>query len=186
MNDSHGPTPGRGLTLCCATGILCLLLAACTLTPRQKYEQRLADTGAPALHAVRSDHLSDLMKALNNLTFEQMRLPQEMDGTVARRQHVREVSRVATTLADDAALLRDMLDGTKIPEQDRPAFDGFAQKLRTDALAMKAAAEQDDLSAMNTQLHQMIATCNACHSAFRALPPLDRMRRESSVFSDQL
>lgn len=175
MNASHNHSTGR-LARRLAVGSLCLLLVACTLTPRQKYEQRLADTGAPALHAVHSDRLSRLMKELNNLTFEQMRLPQEMDGTVARRQRVREVSRIATTLAEDAALLRGMLDGGNVHEQDRPAFDGFARKLRTEALALRTAAEGDDLGEMNAQLREMIGTCNACHSAFRDLPPLDTER----------
>jgi cytochrome c556 len=176
MNDSHNQTKGRGLALRLLPVGICLLLAACTLSPRQKYEQRLADTGAPALHAVRSDRLSDVMRELNSLTSEQMRLPQEMDGTAARQQQAGEVAKVATKLAGDAALLGDMLDGTKIPEQDRPAFMGFAQKLRTEALALKTAAEDDDLHAMNTQLDAVITTCNACHSAFRGLPPVDVQR----------
>jgi len=176
MNDSRNRTKRRSLTSRLLPLGICLLLAGCTLSPRQKYEQRLADTGAPALHAVHGDRLNDVMKELNSLTSEQMRLPQEMDGTAARQQQAREVSRVATKLAADAALLGNMLDETKISEQDRPAFMGFAQKLRTEALALKTAAENDDLNAMNTRLNAVITTCNACHSAFRSLPPLDLKR----------
>lgn len=147
-----------------------LIVAACYPTPRQRYQRRLVDTGDPALHAVHSDRLREIMVELNDLAFD--RLPQEMDPTAARDRRIREVSALAATLADDAGLLEGMLDADSHPEKDRRVFDSFAQKLGSQAKALMVAAEANDLGAMDDNLGELVATCNACHSTFRQLPQL--------------
>ena len=99
----------------CASMILAV--TSCSQTPRQRYQQRLAETGEPALHAVYSERLVEVMGDLNRITLE--RLPQ-----------VDHVVRHAEPIADRARVVR-RLDGAS--RRDRP--QRWCRRLRDPGLA---------------------------------------------------
>lgn len=148
--------------------LVCMCVVACHPTPSQKYQRRLANTGAPALHAVHKDRLREIMADMNQLTFD--RLPQEMDPTIERDRRIREISAIAGALAKDAELIPDILNDVRITQEDKIVFTAFASKLRNEALELKSIAERGDLQTIAVRLDMMVATCNACHTSFRILP----------------
>ncbi|HKQ49040.1 MAG TPA: cytochrome c [Phycisphaerae bacterium] len=133
---------------------------------------QILDTGRPALHAVHTDRLKAMMAGIHRLAVEQ--LPQEMDVSALRERKAREVSEIATRLAQDAQAIPDALRDVRINPEDRRVFEAYAEKLHGQATELADIARRHEGAALQAKYDEIISTCNACHSSFRILPLLTR------------
>jgi len=150
-------------------GALAAAVGACQQTARQRYERQMFDTGAPALHAVRSHRLRQAMEELDHLAVD--RMPQELD---VQERRSREVARLAASLADAADKIPSAASEYGLSEEEQRIFSNLTEKLRYDAHELQSAAERNQPpEQLDNILERLVATCNACHSAFRNLPPVN-------------
>ncbi len=145
-----------------------LQVAACAPPAQPTVEQRLANTGAPALHAVFGEELQKDMLELNRLHSSQMRA--ELYTGDKFRPDMDKVAAAADSMAKAAARIPEALQGVQIDEQDRRVFLSLADKLRREAVQLKQNAAGRDYSAAAATMERITATCNACHVSFRSLP----------------
>lgn len=145
------------------------LQVCCAPTPRQRYERQMLNTGEPALHAVHSERLEEVMEDLSGLTLD--RLPQEMDVSSERERHMDEIAVIARSLAETSAGITDAAPDYELAAAEREVFDKLTAKLHSQAVLLEHHAEAKDLPSVRGALDQITATCNACHSAFRQVPP---------------
>jgi hypothetical protein len=149
-----------------AAGVLCL--ASCESTSHGPHEEVLPNTGKPALHAVYGDELKLAMRHLQRRYMSQMRA--ELYSGDRFRPDMDRVAADAESLAESASRLPDALKGVHISDADRRVFIGLAEKLRDEALDLKRQANERHFSNAEATLGRITATCNACHTTFRALP----------------
>lgn len=175
LGEGDGSLWRRGAAICVVmTGAAATPMAfvGCGREPPPSYEQRLADTRKPALHAVRKERLRELMADMNRLAME--RLPQEMDVSSQRARDARELAAVAEALADDAKAIPAVLADVRMSEEDRRVFISYADKLADEAVDLARLARAASLRNAQAKMDEMVTTCNACHSAFRILPRVER------------
>lgn len=129
-------------------------------------EGRLARTGEPAMHAVQSEKLRELMGELKSLA-------ERTDYVHALKleQRQEESLEVARALEKSAADLQARADGLGLDEAERQAFVSLAVKLEKHAKQLVQAARNQDLTEMNTAMSLATATCNGCHALFRGTSP---------------
>jgi hypothetical protein len=60
----------------------------------------------------------------------------------------------------------------ELSEAERVLFHRLTGKLHDQATELERAASDGDFNRLEADLGQITATCNACHSAFRLLPPV--------------
>jgi cytochrome c556 len=144
--------------------------ASCTPTPRQRYERKLLSTGKPALHAVHTQRLEEVMKQLDQIALD--RLPQEVDLGTRQDRHLGEVEALAKALAQTAETIPTSVSQYQFSTEERKVFDNLVGMLYSRAVMLQQRAAAKDLSGVEGSLDEVVATCNACHSAFRQLPPL--------------
>jgi len=169
MSTCPGRTRPTGLTTLAAAAAAAMLVS-CSMTPQQRYQRRLVDTGEPALHAVHSQRLEEVMAELNQLALD--RMPQELDPDVARNRRSREIAVLAAALADTAQQIPAGISQEDLTDDERRLFINLTDKLRDQALELNRHSADNNLAQTETALYQITATCNACHSAFRELPQL--------------
>jgi len=149
-------------------GALLLLALACGPPLQTRYEEELEATPPAAKHAVQSERLREAMRQLRQVSVE--RLPQEMDAAAAGRERAQAVAALARQIAASAGQIPDVLDGVEMGEEARQEFQGLAGELGERALALAADAERLPAEELEARLHDVDATCAACHSRFRILP----------------
>ena len=77
--------------------------AGCGAPGRVRYEESLARTPEPAIHAVHSERLLELMRGLERLRDE--RLPQAMDVEAAETRRAEGIAEVAHAMMASARLI---------------------------------------------------------------------------------
>jgi len=160
LKSVFGGLAGTLATLGVAAGLLAAL--SCGPTGQQRYEQQLARTGAPALHAVQSNRLREIMSGLTySLTLD------PPDRMTEPQRRAREVAEVAQAMAANVRTIPDAVKEVQLNDQDREVFLKLASKLGTEAKAISDAAEHQDYEATRQAIERMQATCNACHSLFK-------------------
>jgi hypothetical protein len=140
------------------------ILASCQ-SQRARYEMKLADTGAPALHAVHAERLEQLMKLIDEMRF--VYLPPEKETEPYRHRQKAEAAKVAQRLADAAHRIPEALPEGELDEDEYKLFMKLVKQLEEDALYMKEQADKKSRDGMVKAGDRIVATCNACHSAFR-------------------
>jgi len=165
------PSRTAFLVLAAAAAPVLLAVLSCSQTPRQQYQAELARTEEPALHAVHDDRLRELMHELDNLALK--RLPQELDPETKHGPHARQVADIAASMADAADRIRASSATIELDDDEREVFNQLASTLRSQSMRLELSARDNDLPRMQQDLDQITTTCNACHSAFRAVPPLE-------------
>ncbi|MGB9626132.1 MAG: hypothetical protein ACPMAQ_14860 [Phycisphaerae bacterium] len=145
-----------------------LQAAACAPPAQPTVEQRLANTGAPALHAVFGEALQKDMLELNRLHSAQMRA--ELYTGNKFQPDMDQVAAAADSMAKAAARIPEALKGVQIDDQDRRVFLSLSDKLRREAVQLKQNAASRNYSAATATMERITATCNACHVSFRQLP----------------
>ena len=155
-----------------------LMLFAASLTAcvpsGQRTITKLTETGSPALHAIDSSELRQLMDRMNSLMFERNLTEQEMDSQ--RREVYARVIAAAEGL--DRALdgIVTTLPKLNLDEGERKTFLALTVTLRGEAHTLKAQAESHQLDNIPITLEKISATCTSCHQLFRnfAKPELQK------------
>ena len=129
-----------------------------------RYEEQLERTPAPAAHAVHSDRLAELMRALDRLRDE--RLPQAMEVGLERERRAEAVREVALGLARSAARIPDAAPPT-LDAAEREEFDSLAHALERRALDVADAAPRASKEALEDRVRALEASCDRCHARFR-------------------
>ena len=147
---------------CILVSLFCL---SCQTTTKNNYNQQIVDTGKPALHAVHSQQLRQIMRELKRLAMD--RLPQEMDLHDAHQQQIAKLTNAALKISNTARHIPDALPEIKMSEENQKVFAGLAEKLRIQALDLYQRSQKGKLSDPSNALRELTPTCNACHSLFR-------------------
>ncbi|MHC4609371.1 MAG: hypothetical protein ACYS7M_03380 [Planctomycetota bacterium] len=161
------------VVLIVGAALVCLLLCtvpACGPTKRKDHYSLLLETGKPALHAVHSQRLTDVMHQLDALALE--RLPQELDAQGERERHMGEVQEIAASLEQTAEYIPEDLGEDDLSGADRELFLLLTDRLRGQARQLRESASERDVGQVEDTVEQLTATCSACHSLFREVPPL--------------
>jgi cytochrome c556 len=143
-------------------------VGACRPAPRETYELRLSHTPGPALHAVHSQRLKEVMAEMQYLLAD--RLPQELNADQRRTERARELAKVAGAMADDARRIPDALSGVRMSADYADLFREYAASLEHQARELHDAAAAGRLDKISAQMDGLQAACDACHNAFRVLP----------------
>jgi len=143
-----------------------LLLLACGA--ERHASPTLQDTGKPALHAIQSERLQDLMSRLNDLMFEHLLTEVELDRE--RRLRLQEMAKVAGVMLGTVQEIPDALPSLALNVQDRQAFLDLSGRLKEQVTQLKEEAEQNYVDGIPRRIEQIVAICNECHRSFRQLP----------------
>ncbi len=142
-----------------------LAAASCDLSASRHYEDRLLDTGEPALHAVHNDRLQEIMGDLDRLAAQS----DGYDTPLEFNQKHNESLKVAEALVASAGRLPDLMMQLDLDEAEQRIYLSWARRLHGHAERYRAFSERRNLDEMSRTLEQMTATCNACHSTFRKM-----------------
>jgi hypothetical protein len=164
---SRSPRPAVPTLLAAAAALL--LATSCEPQRQRGPDWRLADTAKPALHAVHGDRLTLAMRALNDIALE--RLPPEMDLRSERDVRLRRIATAAAAIAQTAEDIPEALPNIELSQAEREVFLNLADKLHDQAVQLQEDATAGRYQQVEPAFDGLLATCNACHSAFR-LPPL--------------
>jgi len=132
-------------------------------------ERRLENLGPPALHAVESEQLRKVMGELRATVFEQFAT--ELDLDRSRAAHAAELARAAHALTGAAAKLVAAAPSLELGDAERRVFTDLASKLGHQAAEVEVLANAGRFAEISPALDRMVATCNACHTSFRAFRP---------------
>ncbi len=151
-----------------ATGVLLGLLTACP--PKNVDTAESASVPAPALHAVHSSKMAELMTELNKPS---SRLPQEIEGEQADR--FGEVAALAREMSKVANDIPGVLQEVDLNEKQRARFISLSSELRVRSELLADSARNRDLQGVREAIKQVNETCDACHTTFRILPKVQPM-----------
>jgi len=160
----RAPVLVAGVLLAAAIGA-----GACRGPALWQYEEALAETPAPAAHAVHEGRLAALMRDMDRLRDE--RLPQAIDPEADAREQAREVARVARALAESATEIAAAEPPGLGPERSA-AFRALAESLRRASLRLADDAAALSERERRVRLAEIDATCDGCHGRFR-IPRLE-------------
>lgn len=119
----------------------------------------------PALHAVSSERLRQIMQRMDSLMFERMQTELELDRQ--RLRHVRALAEAAAELERTVDWIPGAVDDMGLSPEDRSRFLDLAGILRGEAGALRDRAEAGDLGALRHSLQRLESTCKACHGLYR-------------------
>lgn len=152
-----------------------LLGVACSQHEKQDYGELVAGRETPERHAIQSDELQEVMREIDTLALQ--RLPQEIDPEQARDRRIEKVAELADHLAVSASQIPHVVGQDQLQGDDWHEFVCLADKLRDQALELKAHAADRHVGNMERALESMTTTCNSCHSLFRGLRPVEGYQR---------
>jgi cytochrome c556 len=166
--------PRKATTFALLSG---LALACATCAPAKNPQESPPVSTRPSLrHATHAAHLREMMAELDYLTGS--RLPEDLKAGVEERERLEDVEYVSEALAQTAIDITEVLDEVRMTPVDQAHFRELANRLKAEALDLKARVARGELHDPEEALARITATCDACHKAFRVIPSdLDRAER---------
>jgi hypothetical protein len=155
----------RALAWVFIAAVVGVSILACSASPQWRYEEKLANTGEPALHAVHSDRLVELMAELDRI----MSYPEwkETTRTLRHARDIRQMAEAAAALADTSTAIRRSAEELGLDGAGKRTFMSLTDKLHEQSLALQKEAEAKNADRIRGSLDGIVRTCNACHSLFR-------------------
>lgn len=150
--------------------ILFLLTVAACSAPEQRdlpIQGGRAETGTPALHAVRDGKLRELMDRMDSLMHERFMTETQID--TQRRRYARQIAETAQSLSANVDAIIASLPGLSLTADEQIAFRALAAKLRSEMGLLQQQAESNRIDQINDNLHEINTTCTSCHALFRKL-----------------
>jgi len=136
----------------------------CAGTIRSESET-LQLTEQPIPHAVSSDRLQDIMRRLNQLTYEKELSAMEIEDI--RIRHVQLLVATVEELVVAAEELIDAIPGLSMSFDEQLVFRDMASQLQNEAYNVWYLAEEKDFTGMELAYQRMNNTCDTCHQLFR-------------------
>lgn len=157
---------GTGLIL--VLFLIVLVMPSCKPASQAHHPPRLANTGQPAIHAVHSARLKEIMTKLNTPTFN--RMPEELEDPYSQDHYFRQVEQTAQLMAEAISdICPAVCDKLSLNKQQKKLFVSLTEKLLEQASELKKIALQKDIDQIDQAMDAIASTCNACHSAFRIM-----------------
>ncbi|MGR8980758.1 MAG: cytochrome c [Gammaproteobacteria bacterium] len=148
--------------------LIVLVLNACSYpggTPQAEPDYGLSEIDQPALHAIRSSELRELMDRMDILMQERFMTEHEVD--IERRKYAIRIATTAEELSKTVNAILHVLPSLKLSSEERNAFLSLANKLDDQAKVLQKQAKQNQIDSIDNTMNQISATCTACHSLFR-------------------
>ena len=149
-----------------AVGLAAAVVSCGKPSETRSYEERLANTGEPAMHGLRSERLRELMGELDRLAKKE-----DYGSALKLEERQNEVLQMAAALEKSVAALRAAADELQLTDAEREVFVGMVAKLESHVQQFGVACRSRDLPEMKAAMRLMTVTCNACHSTFRKMKP---------------
>ncbi|MDM8004936.1 MAG: hypothetical protein QUV05_02120 [Phycisphaerae bacterium] len=145
--------------------LACLCISACGPTAGELYEQRVATTQGPAMHAVTQDRLREIMNSLRYAPIP------DADHTVAmaqadRERQMKEAATVASKMADAAKDVAPLADKLGLNAQEKELYTKLGSKLASQSQELSRLLNEGRFEAASIQMRQTQGTCQACHALF--------------------
>lgn len=168
---------------CLVIAVLSLMAIACSTeprlekaaaqpTPNQSDSTRPstanatpAETGEPALHAVKNDRLQQIMRQINDLVYAQ--LSSEINLGQQRQLKTEEIAKTAAELAASEQAMVSTLPSLGLKADEQTTFLALAEELRINAADMQDLANRNQIQAIPARLETITNTCTSCHVLFR-------------------
>lgn len=122
-----------------------------------------------------SQRLCFLMDQMLALDLERQLL--EMNAGLKTVRDVGDMALTADILAASARPITDYYAECGSSEESRLLFEQYVTSFRQHAFELGACAREKDLINSASRLNEVIASCNACHAAFRWPTSMERSRR---------
>lgn len=126
-----------------------------------------SETGRPALHAVRDNQLRTLMDRMDSLMQERFMTEHQLDDE--RRKYSRQIADAAGNMASTVDAIIASMVGLQLSAAEQTAFKALAAKLREETRQLQQQAQQNQIDAIATSVHEINTTCTSCHALFRKL-----------------
>lgn len=126
---------------------------------------RQAPADTPALHAVSSDRIRAIMKKLEHATANK-----EIDHPELGQMRVvymDDLLEAVEELVTGAEMVEAMSPVPELTENERVTFRAMASQLYTEALYLRAQAENYNYEGADASYQRLMQTCVACHGLFR-------------------
>ena len=123
------------------------------------------ESGQPALHAIQSTRLRELMDRMDILMQESFMTEYEID--IQRRKYAMRIAATAEELSKTVKAIIDVLPSLKLSSEEQKVFLSLAKNLDDHARLLHKQAKQNQIDAINNTMKQIGATCTSCHSLFR-------------------
>ena len=166
---SNAPSVGRKAfaiaALALGAVLVCLCISACGPTAGERYEQRLATTKGPAIHAVTEDRLRDIMHSLQYEPMPDADHTATM-GQAAREQQMKEAASVAAKMAEASKDVAPLADKLGLNAQEKELFTKLGSKLQAQSQELSRLLNEGRFDAAANQMRQTQGTCQACHALF--------------------
>ncbi len=151
--------------LALGAALVCLCLSACGPAASDQYQQRLATTKGPALHAVTEDRLREIM---NSLQYAPM---PDADHAAAlaqadRERQMKEAAAVAAKMAETTKDIAPLADKLGLNAQEKELFSKLGSKLAVQSQELNRLLNEGRFDAAAVQMRQTQGTCQACHALF--------------------
>ncbi|WKJ89783.1 cytochrome c [Methylomonas montana] len=126
-----------------------------------------SETGRPALHAVRDNQLRTLMDRMDSLMQERFMTELQLD--VERRKYSRQIAETAGSMESTVDAIIASMPGLQLSATEKTTFQALAGKLREEIQQLQLQAQQNQIDAIATSVHEINTTCTSCHALFRKL-----------------
>lgn len=144
-----------------ALGLVIVALCSCS-TAASRPPQQLTVTGTPAMHAVSSERVRNIMQRIRYYP------PVEyMDAPKERERQLEEIRQLAKEMAASANSLPATVNDLNLNPQEKEVFLNLAKKLANDATALSQVSHSS-FSLVERKIDTVYSTCNACHALFRS------------------
>ena len=148
--------------------LIIFLLNACSDVSGTRYIKpniKQTESGQPALHAIESAQLRELMNRMDILMQESFMTEYEID--IQRRKYAMRIAATAEELSKTVKAIIDVLPSLKLSSEEQKVFLSLAKNLDDRAQLLHKQAKQNQIDAINNTMKQIGATCTSCHSLFR-------------------
>ena len=140
----------------------------------------------PGAHWVQDERLRAVMRQISEHTKRWPAwVPDDPEVKQSRESEeaaeaFRDAAALADGLADAAEQIPQAVRGRRMAPEDRRGFNNEAQRMRRQAVELKAAAEGRRVERMQRALDAISSTCVACHGRYRDFAGKLRPRKASA------
>ena len=146
--------------------MISFVISGCSARPQSTVQEKLPDTGHPALHAVTDAKLRELMSQMNGLMFDNYKTEPDIDRE--RRQYAKRIAELADTLSSVSDIMLSRMPALNLSADEQVIFQALDNKLREQANLLKMQAQLNRIDALDQTKTQIKQTCTSCHSLFRS------------------
>ena len=93
----------------------------------------------------------------------------ELQLDVERRKYSRQIAETAGSMESTVDAIIASMPGLQLSATEKTTFQALAGKLREEIQQLQLQAQQNQIDAIATSVHEINTTCTSCHALFRKL-----------------